>query len=85
MDSVSVLKTREGNPAKEYQAITASHSPMRLVIFMTSANPLSSIQTVSGELGILQSNVVLHLHDRDESTRNYRIVPHVAKITQNLL
>ena len=50
---------------------------------MTLANPVSSTQRVSGELGISQSSVVCHLHDLDKSSQNYWIELHITKILQD--
>ena len=40
---------------------------------------VSSAQIVSGELSILQSNVVRCFHNLDKNIQNYRIMPHVLQ------
>ena len=53
------------------------------VLQAIKANLASSDRRVSGELGILQFNVVGHFHDFNKIIRNFRIVPHDTKILQN--
>ena len=48
------------------------------------AKPASNTQRVSSELGISQATVVRQLHELGKSMPNYRIVPLVTKILQNL-
>ena len=48
------------------------------------ANPTSSIQGVSDELGILQSNVVHHLHDIGKSIQSCWIVPHITNFFKSV-
>ena len=42
---------------RDYQASSTSHSPVCFVPLTTSENPVSSIQRLSGELGISQSKL----------------------------
>ena len=50
---------------------------------MLQTTEVNSTQRVSGELGILQSSVVCHLHDLGKRIRSCLTVPHITKILQN--
>ena len=49
----------------------------QVVLQTVEENLMSSTWRVSGELSILQSNMVCHYHNLNKSTWNYQIVHHI--------
>ena len=61
----------------EYKNLNDPTVDFEAMLQAIEANPVSSILRVSGELSILQSSVVHHLHNSGKSICHSQIVPHV--------